>query len=120
VRGNPELLRILVRNLIDNAVRHTPSGTTVQVGIGQEQGVATLSVSDDGPGIPEQEMDKVSERFYRPADTQASGSGLGLSIVKRIAEVHGASLRFMQAGNGRGLRVTVEFWQQPRDSGKVT
>jgi two-component system sensor histidine kinase QseC len=115
VRGNPELLRILVRNLIDNAVRHTPSGTTVQVGIGQEQGVATLSVSDDGPGIPEQEMDKVAERFYRPADTQASGSGLGLSIVKRIAEVHGASLRFMQAGNGRGLRVTVEFWQQPRD-----
>jgi two-component system sensor histidine kinase QseC len=116
VRGNPELLRILVRNLIDNAVRHTPSGTTVQVGIGQVQGVATLSVSDDGPGIPEQEMDKVSERFYRPADTQASGSGLGLSIVKRIAEVHGASLRFMQAGNGRGLRVTVEFWQQPRDN----
>jgi len=116
VRGNPELLRILVRNLIDNAVRHTPSGTTVQVGIGQKQGVATLSVSDDGPGIPEQEMDKVSERFYRPADTQASGSGLGLSIVKRIAEVHGASLRFMQAGNGRGLRVTVEFWQQPRDN----
>jgi two-component system sensor histidine kinase QseC len=116
VRGNPELLRILVRNLIDNAVRHTPSGTTVQVGIGQKQGVATLSVSDDGPGIPEQEMDKVAERFYRPADTQASGSGLGLSIVKRIAEVHGASLRFMQAGNGRGLRVTVEFWQPPRDN----
>ncbi len=115
VRGNPELLRILARNLIDNAVRHTPSGTTVQVGIGQERGRATLSVSDDGPGIPEQEMDKVAERFYRPADTQASGSGLGLSIVKRIAEVHGASLRFMLAGNGRGLRVTVEFWQSPRD-----
>jgi two-component system sensor histidine kinase QseC len=115
VRGNPELLRILARNLIDNAVRHTPSGTTVRVSVGQERGVASLSVSDDGPGIPEQEMDKVSERFYRPADTLASGSGLGLSIVKRIAEVHGASLRFMQAGNGRGLRVTVEFWQQPRD-----
>jgi two-component system sensor histidine kinase QseC len=116
VRGNPELLRILVRNLLDNAVRHTPSGTTVRVDIGQEQGIGSLSVSDDGPGIPEQEMDKVSERFYRPADTQASGSGLGLSIVKRIAEVHGASLRFMQAGDGRGLRVTVEFWQQPRDN----
>ena len=115
VRGNPELLRILVRNLIDNAVRHTSPGTTVRVSIGREQGVRSLSVSDDGPGIPEQEMDKVSERFYRPADTLASGSGLGLSIVKRIAEVHGASLRFTQAGNGRGLRVTVEFWQQPRD-----
>jgi len=114
VRGNPELLRILARNLIDNAVRHTPSGTTVRVNISQEQGIATLSVSDDGPGIPAQEMDKVAERFYRPADTLASGSGLGLSIVKRIAEVHGASLQFMQAGNGRGLRVAVEFWQQPR------
>ena len=54
VRGNPELLRILVRNLIDNAVRHTPSGTTVRVDIGQEQGIGSLSVSDDGPGIPEQ------------------------------------------------------------------
>lgn len=113
VRGNPELLRILARNLIDNAVRHTPSGTTIRVGIGREQEGTTLSVSDDGPGIPEQEMDKVAERFYRPADTQAGGSGLGLSIVKRIAEVHGASLRFMQAGSGRGLRVTVEFRQQP-------
>jgi two-component system sensor histidine kinase QseC len=115
VRGNPELLRILMRNLIDNAVRHTPPGTTVQVSISQEQGVASLSVSDDGPGIPEQEMTKVSERFYRPADTQASGSGLGLSIVKRIAEVHDASLQFTPAANGRGMRVTVAFGQPPRD-----
>jgi two-component system sensor histidine kinase QseC len=116
VRGNPELLRILVRNLIDNAVRHTPTGTTVRVDIGQAPGVAALSVSDDGPGIPEQEMDRIAERFYRPADTQASGSGLGLSIVKRIAEVHGASLRFTQAEHGRGLRVAVEFWRQPREN----
>jgi two-component system sensor histidine kinase QseC len=116
VRGNPELLRILARNLIDNAVRHTPSGTTVRVNISQERGIATLSVSDDGPGIPAQEMDKVAERFYRPADTLASGSGLGLSIVKRIAEVHGASLRFMQGGDGRGLCVTVAFWQRSRDN----
>ena len=109
VRGNPELLRILMRNLIDNAVRHTPSGTTVQVNIFQEAGVRSLSVSDDGPGIPEQEMDSVSERFYRPVGTQASGSGLGLSIVKRIAEMHDASVRFTQAGEGGGLRVTVAF-----------
>lgn len=109
VRGNPELLRILMRNLIDNAVRHTPPGTTVQVSICRESGTACLSVSDDGPGIPKQEMDRVSERFYRPVGTQASGSGLGLSIVRRIAEMHDASVRFMQAGNGRGLRVTVTF-----------
>jgi two-component system, OmpR family, sensor histidine kinase QseC len=109
VLGNPELLRILIRNLVDNAVRHTPPGTAVQVNIFQEAGIACLSVSDDGPGIQEQEMARVSERFYRPVGTQESGSGLGLSIVKRIAEMHDASVRFTQAGNGRGLRVTVAF-----------
>jgi two-component system sensor histidine kinase QseC len=108
-RGNPELLRILMRNLIDNAVRHTLPGTTVQVNIYREAGAACLSVSDDGPGIPEEEMARVSERFYRPSGTQASGSGLGLSIVKRIAEMHDASVHFMRAGDGRGLRVTVAF-----------
>ena len=109
VRGNPGLLRVLLRNLLDNAVKHTPPGTSVQVGITQEPGAACLSVSDNGPGIPEQERDKVLERFYRPLGTQASGSGLGLSIVKRIAEVHDASLQMAPTNEGRGLRVTVVF-----------
>jgi len=109
VRGNPELLRILMRNLIDNAVRHTPSGTSVRINTGYEQGAAYLSVSDDGPGIPEPERAKVSERFYRPLGTQASGSGLGLSIVKRIAEIHAAALLIEPQSEGLGLRVTVTF-----------
>jgi two-component system sensor histidine kinase QseC len=109
VRGNPELLRIMLRNLIDNAVRHTPSGTVVQVNIVNVQGAICLSVSDNGPGIPEQELEKVMERFYRPLGTQASGSGLGLSIVKRIAGVHDATLQIQPASDGRGLRVTVSF-----------
>lgn len=109
VRGNPGLLRVLLRNLLDNSIRHGPSGTTVQVSIAQEPGAVCLSVSDNGPGIPEQERDKVLERFYRPLGTQASGSGLGLSIVKRIAEVHDAALQILPAGEGRGLRVTVSF-----------
>lgn len=109
VRGNPELLRVLLRNLLDNAVKHTQPGTLVQVGLTHEHGTACLSVSDNGPGIPEQERDKVLERFYRPLGTQASGSGLGLSIVKRIAEVHDASLQMAPANEGRGLRVTVSF-----------
>ena len=109
IPGNPELLRVLLRNLLDNSVRHTLPDTSVQVSIAREPGAVNLSVSDDGPGIPEQERDKVLERFYRPLGTQASGSGLGLSIVRRIAEVHGATLQMQPGSAGRGLRVTVSF-----------
>ncbi|WP_283744830.1 ATP-binding protein [Sideroxydans sp. CL21] len=109
VRGNPLLLRIMLRNLIDNAVRHTTPGTSVLVKITQEQGRIFLSVSDNGPGIPEAELEKVAERFYRPLGTSASGSGLGLSIVKRIAEIHASSLQLAQNEDGNGLRVTVTF-----------
>ncbi len=119
VRGNPVLLRILLRNLIDNAVRHTPSGTSVRVGVSGESGRIRLSVSDNGPGIPEADRVRLSERFYRPLGTSASGSGLGLSIVKRIAETHGATLQVESRKNesgqidtpedNKGLRVTVMF-----------
>ena len=109
IRGNPGLLRVLLRNLLDNSMRHTPPGTSVQVSITHEPGKICLSVSDNGPGIPEQERDRVLERFYRPPGTQASGSGLGLSIVKRIAEVHDATLKMQTASEGYGLRVTVSF-----------
>jgi len=111
VRGNPGLLRIMLRNLIDNAVRHTPSGTVVRVDVANEQDAGFLSVSDNGPGIPEQEREKVMERFYRPLGTQASGSGLGLSIVKHIAEIHAATLCMVSPDDGSGLRVEVIFKQ---------
>lgn len=109
VRGNPVLLRILLRNLIDNAVRHTRHGTTVRISVGHEQELACLSVSDNGPGIPESELDRVTERFYRPAGTSASGSGLGLSIVKRIADIHHATLKIAPRNEEQGLCVTVCF-----------
>lgn len=109
VRGNPLLLRILLRNLIDNAVRHTEPGTTVRINIRHEQGQSYLSVTDNGIGIPEPELSKVAERFYRPVGTSASGSGLGLSIVKRIAEIHAASLLIAPNIDGKGLSVTVIF-----------
>ena len=111
VRGNPALLRGLLRNLLDNSVKHTVSGTTIRVEIASEAGKVLLSVSDNGPGIPEEELKKVSERFYRPLGTQSSGSGLGLSIVKRIAEVHNAELQIGTAGEGGGFKVTVTFRQ---------
>ncbi|MBI5889944.1 MAG: sensor histidine kinase N-terminal domain-containing protein [Nitrosomonadales bacterium] len=109
VRGNPALLRILLRNLIDNAVRHTPPGTSVLVDAAADHGQICLSVSDNGPGIPETEREKLGERFYRPLGTRASGSGLGLSIVRRIAEIHSASLQLSSPKDGNGLRATVIF-----------
>lgn len=109
VRGNAVLLRILLRNLIDNAVRHTLPGTSVQVSVINKPGQVYLSVSDNGPGIAKEEITRVAERFYRPLGTRASGSGLGLSIVKRIAEVHGASLNIEALADEKGLRVTVIF-----------
>jgi two-component system sensor histidine kinase QseC len=109
VQGNPELLRVLLRNLLDNAIRHTPRGTAVQVNISHEPGAACLSVSDNGPGIAPDERARVPERFYRPPGTQASGSGLGLSIVKRIAEVHDATLQILAMSEAGGLQVKVCF-----------
>jgi two-component system sensor histidine kinase QseC len=109
VRGNPALLRILLRNLIDNAARHTPPGTSVHIDFTDKQGRPSLSVSDNGPGIPASELDKLGERFYRPLGTSASGSGLGLSIVKRIAEIHAASLQLASPETEHGLTVTVIF-----------
>ncbi len=109
VPGNPVLLRILLRNLIDNAVRHTRPGTSVRIDVARERGQSYLSVADNGPGIPEAELGKVAERFYRPLGTNASGSGLGLSIVQRIAEIHAATLHLSAPEDGNGLNVTVVF-----------
>jgi len=107
--GLSALLTILLRNLIDNAVRHTPAGTTVTVEILRSADSTCLTVSDNGPGLPTEALDRVSERFYRPLGTSASGSGLGLSIVRRIAELHHATLSFSSAATKSGLKVTVRF-----------
>lgn len=109
VRGNSVLLRILLRNLIDNAVRHTLPGTSVWIRAMNEQGQVSLSVNDNGAGISEADLARVSERFYRPVGTNASGSGLGLSIVKRIAEIHHAALNISTHHTGKGLCVAVIF-----------
>ena len=109
IRGNAELIRVLIRNLLDNAIKHTPQGTTVQLSITQVEGRINLTVSDNGPGLVEEERSKVLQRFYRPEGTQEAGSGLGLSIVKRIAEVHDATLKVLPLSEGRGLRVSVSF-----------
>ena len=108
VRGNGEALRILARNLVDNAVRYTPPGGSVLVRCLSRAEGALLEVTDTGPGIPAAERDRVFDRFYRRAAAQANGTGLGLAIVKSIAGHHGARVVLGDASGG-GLHVEVEF-----------
>jgi len=107
--GHPALIGVLMRNLIDNAVRYSPAGSAVRVRTAAGDGVAELTVTDQGPGIPEPEREKVRQRFYRVPGTGESGSGLGLSIVTRIAELHDAVVSLGENADGKGLRVTVTF-----------
>ncbi|HEY2464819.1 MAG TPA: ATP-binding protein [Steroidobacteraceae bacterium] len=108
VQGNREALRTLARNLIDNAVRYTPPGGTVQVRCRSAAQEAVLEVSDTGPGIPAADRERVFDRFYRRAATQEGGTGLGLAIVKAIAERHGARVELAEVPRG-GLRAAVKF-----------
>ena len=107
VQGIPALLQVLIRNLVDNALRHGATRVRVEIAPGTRQ--ATLAVVDDGPGIPEGERAKVLQRFYRLASAGEGGSGLGLSIVQRIAEMHGATLALGAGDGDAGLRVVVGF-----------
>lgn len=109
VAGDSTLLAVLLRNLVDNAVRYSPAGGEIEVSIGREEGSVLLCVTDNGPGIPEGERSRVFERFYRVLGSGEEGSGLGLSIVKRIADLHRASIELADEPGGRGLAVTVRF-----------
>ena len=107
--GNLDMLRMLVSNLVDNAIRYIPSGGTIDVAAGVSAGTAWLRVSDNGPGIAPAERQEVLKRFYRGEQRTSTGSGLGLSIVKRIADQHNASLILAEGIDQRGLTVTVRF-----------
>jgi two-component system OmpR family sensor kinase/two-component system sensor histidine kinase QseC len=108
LNGDPEALRILVRNLVDNAVRYTPQGGAVQVHCAEVADGALLKVDDTGPGLAPALRERVFDRFFRRAALQESGTGLGLAIVKAIAERHGASITLGSAPGG-GLQVCVRF-----------
>lgn len=109
VLGDPALLAVLLRNLVDNAVRYSPSGTVVAVTLKELDGSIRLTVSDQGPGIPVAERERVLSRFTRLPGTQATGSGLGLSIVLRIADLHGAKLTLQDGPGEYGLSVCLTF-----------
>lgn len=105
VTGDADMLRIMLRNLVDNAIRYTPAGGRVAVSVTER----TVSVTDSGPGIPAEERERVFDRFHRLAGQDKEGSGLGLSIVARIAERHCAKVRLAEGDGGVGLKVSVEF-----------
>jgi len=112
VDGDVYLLRDLLDNLVDNALRYTPPGgsVTVRCGGAPAAGGAVLEVEDDGPGIPPAERARVFERFVRLApDGGATGSGLGLAIVRDIARLHGARVELGEGAAGKGARFTVHF-----------
>jgi len=106
VHGDKELLTQMLVNLVENALRHTPRGTEVRLSLRREGRTALLSVEDNGPGVPAAERQQVLRRFYRLDQSRTTpGSGLGLSLVAAVAELHGATLRLNDAGPG--LRVVV-------------
>jgi two-component system sensor histidine kinase QseC len=111
VRGNADLLAILLRNLVDNAIRYTPRGGYVLAKVDAEAGAVRFTVADSGPGIPPEERERVFARFYRVAGGAPDGSGLGLSIVQRIAELHGANVQLRGRDEDPGLLVEVRFPQ---------
>ncbi|HDR9377608.1 TPA: sensor histidine kinase, partial [Burkholderia multivorans] len=110
--GHTDTLRVLLNNLVDNAIRYAGDGARVDVCARNDGTTPVLEVADDGPGIPEAERAHVWERFYRGEGAQtatSSGSGLGLSIVKRIAEQHRATVALGTTHGGHGLTVSVRF-----------
>jgi two-component system sensor histidine kinase TctE len=109
VRGDRLLIGEALENLVSNALDYVPRGGLVTVRCGAEGDRSFVEVEDDGPGIPAQERDRVSERFYRVPGSAGTGSGLGLAIVEEIARAHGATLSIAGGVDARGCRMRLEF-----------
>ncbi len=119
IMGQNDALNILVRNLLDNAIKYTPEGGTVNVSVVQDADSVRLTVEDSGPGVPLADRARLFDRFYRIAGPQqgVSGSGLGLAIVKTIADMHAAKLHVDQSQSLGGFRVTTTFELHSQDYG---
>jgi two-component system sensor histidine kinase TctE len=109
VQGNAFLLREMLNNLIDNAIRYSPVGGRVTVEVRGEGNTALLRVEDNGPGIPPDERERVFERFYRVLGSASDGCGLGLAIVREIAQSHNATVSLDAGADGRGTVVLVRI-----------
>ncbi len=109
INGNTTAIGILIRNLIDNAIRYTPKEGWIKIEIKETPKEIWLIVTDSGPGIPPELRERVFERFYRIVGNQSPGSGLGLGIVQQIARLHDAQVQLLTPENGAGLEVRVIF-----------
>lgn len=107
VQGCEAALAALLRNLLENALRHVPDGGQVQLSVDRTAQAATIDVIDDGPGIPAERRAGVFARFHRETSSHGDGYGLGLSIVQRAAQLHDATIELLDSPHGSGLRVRV-------------
>ena len=109
IHANTTSISILARNLIDNAIRHTPEGGQVTVSVLAEGDKALLRVTDNGPGIAPELRSRVFERFFRVLGNKVTGSGLGLAIVQQIASLYNGDIKLGNPAEGRGLEVEIAF-----------
>jgi two-component system, OmpR family, sensor histidine kinase TctE len=109
ILADPTLIDDLLSNLVDNALKYTPSGGSVTVSVAEKSGKAHLTVEDTGPGIPEGERQRVRQRFYRLPNSPGHGSGLGLAIVDEITQVYGAHFAIDARPGGAGTRISIQF-----------
>ncbi|OGT26047.1 MAG: two-component sensor histidine kinase [Gammaproteobacteria bacterium RIFCSPLOWO2_02_FULL_42_14] len=107
--GNIIAIDILIRNLVDNAIRYSPSGSNVIVNIRESKDHVILSVTDNGPGVPEELRKRIFDRFFRVLGNNTVGSGLGLSIVQQIAKLHHATIELHTPPSGKGIEFRVIF-----------
>lgn len=108
IRGDRDLLVQMFANLIENSLTHTPAGSNIVVSLDETPDAVTASVCDDGPGVPENEREKIFQRFYRlEASRTSPGTGLGLSLVAAVAKLHGAKIEVLNTHPG--LRIAVTF-----------
>jgi two-component system sensor histidine kinase QseC len=109
IQGNDTAIGILIRNIVDNAIRYTPEKGSIKIAISESENKLIFTVIDTGTGIPDELRNRVFERFYRGVAETSTGSGLGLAIVHQIAELHHATIHLSTPSNGIGLQFTVYF-----------
>jgi two-component system OmpR family sensor kinase len=105
----PDALRLILANLLDNAIKYTPAGGRIDIALGRDGQGAWFAVEDSGPGVPEAERERVFDRFYRLPGAEAAGSGLGLAIVRTVADRLGARVTLGRSSALGGLRAEVRF-----------